>query len=353
MELASQFRSASELAEALLALDERRGVSDSALLRVVLDAAPIIAFVVDRDGVIVSSSGRARAALYRRRGSSIGRRAAEIYADVPEVPEAIARALAGERATVKACVAGQWYEAAYVPAHDGSVIGVAVEVAPPPMAQARRGAGPAALGRGRPVLVVDADPMRRAGLRFWIDEAAGFRVVKAVADADAMAEALAAAPHPVALAVINAEGGLEPLARLGAVLPEARALVLDPRPTRGSLRRWREAGAAGVVSRTADSTTLLDALRTVAEHGTYVAPEHAALVAAPSPRALSSRQWQVLTRIARGQRYAEIADALGIDANTVGKHKRRGMRKLGLGSTADLVAHAIAQGWIEPPSAVA
>jgi two-component system nitrate/nitrite response regulator NarL len=55
---------------------------------------------------------------------------------------------------------------------------------------------------------------------------------------------------------------------------------------------------------------------------------------------LSNRQWQVLDLLADGHSSAEIAQILGISADTVRGHRRQVMRGLGASSTADAVRAA-------------
>jgi DNA-binding NarL/FixJ family response regulator len=73
-------------------------------------------------------------------------------------------------------------------------------------------------------------------------------------------------------------------------------------------------------------------------------------VATPSARPgdavqqLASRERQVLSLIAEGQRTPSIATRLGISASTVEVHRRNIMRKLGLHSVAQLTRYAVREG---------
>ena len=59
---------------------------------------------------------------------------------------------------------------------------------------------------------------------------------------------------------------------------------------------------------------------------------------------LGSRERQVLSLIAEGQRTPAIATRLGISAATVEVHRRNIMRKLGLHSVAQLTRYAVREG---------
>jgi DNA-binding NarL/FixJ family response regulator len=73
-------------------------------------------------------------------------------------------------------------------------------------------------------------------------------------------------------------------------------------------------------------------------------------LAAPAVRAgdagqqLASRERQVLSLIAEGQRTPSIAARLGITGATVEVHRRNIMRKLGLHSVAQLTRYAVREG---------
>ena len=50
------------------------------------------------------------------------------------------------------------------------------------------------------------------------------------------------------------------------------------------------------------------------------------------------RQWEILTRLVRGQRVQEIADALYLSPSTVRNHLTAIYRKFGVHSQAELLA---------------
>jgi DNA-binding NarL/FixJ family response regulator len=62
---------------------------------------------------------------------------------------------------------------------------------------------------------------------------------------------------------------------------------------------------------------------------------------------LTSREQEILQRVAEGAANKEVAADLGISVKTVEKHRQSVMNKLGLHDTAGLVRYAIAAGVIE------
>ncbi|MCA9034786.1 MAG: response regulator transcription factor [Planctomycetaceae bacterium] len=65
-------------------------------------------------------------------------------------------------------------------------------------------------------------------------------------------------------------------------------------------------------------------------------------------RKLTDRQWDVLLRIAEGNRVAEVAEALQITQKAVEAHKYRIMRVIGATDRVDLCRWAIREGLIDP-----
>jgi PAS domain S-box-containing protein len=102
------------------------------VLRAVVANAPVILWVLDREGVITLSEGRALEALGLSPGEVVGRSVFEVYRDAPKILEDNRRALAGESFTSTVEVAGRTYESLFSPIRDetgeiAGAIGVATE----------------------------------------------------------------------------------------------------------------------------------------------------------------------------------------------------------------------------------
>ena len=63
---------------------------------------------------------------------------------------------------------------------------------------------------------------------------------------------------------------------------------------------------------------------------------------------LSAREQEVLRLTAEGLRTKDIAAGLDIGVKSVQTYRRRLMKKLACGGTADLVRHALREGIIQP-----
>ena len=98
----------------------------SEALRALIAQIPVILFAMDRDGVVLITEGGALHAAGRTPGEGVGRQAAELYRDNPEILAAVARALAGDEVALTVSLHGRLYDLRYVPtrAADGTVSGV-------------------------------------------------------------------------------------------------------------------------------------------------------------------------------------------------------------------------------------
>ena len=103
--------------------------------------------------------------------------------------------------------------------------------------------------------------------------------------------------------------------------------------------------------KTQATADLVQAIHTVVQGAHYLSPwVTTAVVQAyvrwtPLPRdPLTSREREVVQRIAEGQTTKEIAAALGLGVKTVESHRINLMRKLDIHETATLVRYAIRRG---------
>jgi DNA-binding NarL/FixJ family response regulator len=153
-------------------------------------------------------------------------------------------------------------------------------------------------------------------------------------------------------------GGPEVAEQLRVVCPDTRILALTRHADPGYLRRMLRAGAHGYVVKRAATETLLGAIRTVAEGGSYVDPAVAGAFITRSVQRtepgsdqrvrlpLSEREEQVLRLIAWGKSNKEVAAQLGISVKTAEFYKASALDKLQLRTRTDILRYALAEGWL-------
>jgi DNA-binding NarL/FixJ family response regulator len=168
------------------------------------------------------------------------------------------------------------------------------------------------------------------------------------AEAVAMAESL----HPdVVLMDLRMPGvdGVTATARILAALPETRVLVVTTYESDADILRAVEAGAAGYLLKDASRAELTEAVRDAARGKTVLAPSVAdrlvrSVRRQPSSPALSAREIEVLTLVAKGATNAEIGRTLHISEATVKTHLLRAFNKLGVSDRTAAVTTAMSLG---------
>jgi DNA-binding NarL/FixJ family response regulator len=209
------------------------------------------------------------------------------------------------------------------------------------------------------VLVVDDHAIVRTGLRRVLDAEDGIETVGEAANAErAVFEAIATKPDVVLLDVMMpGKTGIEGMPALLQAVPQAKVLVLSMQDDPHYVREAFDAGASGYVLKEAADTDVVGAVRAVAAGERYVHPSLGAkLVAAESEERrraerdpLSDREREVLRLLALGHTNQEIATMLYISVRTAETHRAHIMQKLHLGSRAELVRYALAEGLLAAP----
>jgi DNA-binding NarL/FixJ family response regulator len=149
--------------------------------------------------------------------------------------------------------------------------------------------------------------------------------------------------------------GIEGMPALLQAVPDAKVLVLSMQDDPRYVREAFEAGASGYVLKEAADTEVVGAVRAVAAGERYVHPSLGArLFAAEADERrraerdpLSDREREVLQLLALGHTNQEIAKMLFISVRTAETHRAHIMQKLQLGSRAELVRYALAEGLLE------
>ncbi len=104
-----------------------------ARLHTIIDAAPIVLWSMDPDGIVTLSEGKGLESLGLKPGQLVGRSLFELYGHLPGAADRFRRALAGEELTSSNSTQGQTFETRYVPRRDEGgrvqeVVGVSLNV---------------------------------------------------------------------------------------------------------------------------------------------------------------------------------------------------------------------------------
>ena len=155
--------------------------------------------------------------------------------------------------------------------------------------------------------------------------------------------------------------GIEATVEMMRHNPDTRIMMLSMYDDEHSVISAVKAGARGFVLKRASDGDLLQALRTVAQGGSYLSPRVSdrlldriqkgtvdeSTQSAPLA-SLSPREIQVLRLVAEGKTSKEIAVMLDLSVQTIRSYRKAMMKKLNVNNIAGLTQLALATGLTRP-----
>ena len=207
------------------------------------------------------------------------------------------------------------------------------------------------------ILLADDHALMRHGLRAILEKEMDVQVVdEAENGRDAVEIAKRTRPNVVVMDVgMPGLNGIDATREILAENRDAKVIGLSMNSDRRYVLAMFAAGAVGYLPKDAPSSELILAVRTVMQNQTYVSPAVAETVVAgvraslppPTPKALSTREREVLQLLAEGKTSKDIAATLHLALATVETHRRQIMTKLELRTIAALTKYAIREGLTE------
>jgi DNA-binding NarL/FixJ family response regulator len=206
------------------------------------------------------------------------------------------------------------------------------------------------------LLLAEDHVLVRQGLRVLLEQAEMVVVGEASDGLEALQLAHTHQPEVVILDIAMPHlNGLETARRLREAVPQTKLIVLTMHTEESYVLEALQAGAVGYVLKTQAAVDIVQAIHTVLQGAIYLSPRvtHAVVQAYLSgaplpPDPLTSREREILQRIAEGQTTKEIAAYLGLSVKTVESHRINLMRKLDIHEAATLVRYAVRRGLITP-----
>lgn len=204
------------------------------------------------------------------------------------------------------------------------------------------------------IVVADDHELVRRGIRDLLEAEHGWKVVgEAGSGRDALEKVRRLKPDIVILDVTMPDtDGLEATRQIREAATETRVLILTMHESDQMVRRALEAGARGYVLKSDMAVQLVHAVRDLANGKLSLTPKVSEMVlqgflkgeSKPLEGAQArptSREREIIQRLARGKSNKEIAAELGITLRTVETYRGRIMMKIGVHSLADLIHYAI------------
>ncbi len=146
--------------------------------------------------------------------------------------------------------------------------------------------------------------------------------------------------------------GIDAARRILPEMPNIKLVALSTYLKKAFIIEMLKAGASGYILKEQAFDELIEAIKTVISGETYLSTKATSIIVddyvqschrrhAPSKKALTEREYEVLKLLAEGKPSKEIALLLDISIQAVGASRRRIMKKLDIQSFADLVKYAI------------
>ena len=207
------------------------------------------------------------------------------------------------------------------------------------------------------ILVVDDHAVVRRGLRQILAETSDLHVAGEAGTAGEALQKVQDERWDVVVLDVGLAGksGLDLIADIRKLRPEARVLVLTMFSEEQYAVRAIRAGAAGFLTKESAPDKLVDAVRKVASGGRFISPELAETLASmvagegsgkPHER-LSNREFEILKLIGSGRTVSQIAEDLTLSVKTVSTHRTRILRKMDMKTNAELTHYAVKNGLVD------
>jgi DNA-binding NarL/FixJ family response regulator len=218
------------------------------------------------------------------------------------------------------------------------------------------------------VLLVDDHAMVRRGMRDFLGLHPDIEIVGEAGDGAAAIEAALALRPDIVVMDLMLPGidGIEATARIKAAAPDVEIIAITSFIEEARVVAAIEAGASGFLLKDAEADELAAAIRSAAAGEVHLDPAIAGIVArrmrdggrgegGPGDgtmgglAALTTRERDVLARVARGLPNRQIAEDLGITERTARTHLSNILGKLGLASRTQAALLAVQHGLDRDP----
>ncbi len=148
--------------------------------------------------------------------------------------------------------------------------------------------------------------------------------------------------------------GLEVLQAIIKKRPGQKVLVLSMHPQEQYALRALKLGASGYLTKSTAAEELIAAVKKINAGGKYISSSLAESIALhldkdfskPLHDSLSTREFEILIKIATGKPLQEIGNELCISGKTVSTYRSRIMEKMGLTKNAELIQYCIRNGLV-------
>ncbi len=219
------------------------------------------------------------------------------------------------------------------------------------------------------IIIVDDHQLFREGVKRILDFEDTFEVVAEGDDGTDIVNLYSNNNPDVVLMDINMPGknGVEATSDLVAVYPDAKVIMLSIHDDESYVTHALKSGALGYMLKEMDADEIVEAIKVVANGGSYLHPKVTKNLVAEFRRLsehenkgnfhqteirrpfhlLTKRECEVLQLLTDGQSNRSIGETLYISEKTVKNHVSSILQKMNVNDRTQAVVTAIKNGWVE------
>jgi DNA-binding NarL/FixJ family response regulator len=209
------------------------------------------------------------------------------------------------------------------------------------------------------IVLADDHVLIRRGLKKIIDGESDMRVVGEANDGLELISLLKTQPADLVLLDISMPNlrGIEAIDKVKDINQQVKILILTMHSSKEFLYSAVQAGCDGYALKEDSDVELLTAIRNCMRGEFYISPvlsdsylpEELIQIRSGvkvNGKHLTSRERQVISLVAAGNKSKEIADLLRISIRTVEHHRANIMRKIDTKNTAEMIMYAVQHGFV-------
>lgn len=211
------------------------------------------------------------------------------------------------------------------------------------------------------ILIADDHDLMRRGVKALLQSHPGWEVCgEAQTGREAVSKTEELRPDIAILDISMPDmNGVEAARRIHKAFPATEILILSAHYSDQLIRETLEAGARGYIVKSDSDRDLITAIEALANHKHFFTPRATEVImrdfidrAVRTPEStherLTTREREIIQRLAEGKSSKEVASSLCINTKTAETHRANIMRKLQLHTVTDLVRYAVRNLIIEP-----
>ena len=202
------------------------------------------------------------------------------------------------------------------------------------------------------IIIADDHGIVRSGLSFLIEQQSHMKVIAEASSFTSLLSILKKEKCDLLILDLNLgdKNGLQSIKEIQEIYGEIPILVLSMYPEETYALQSIKAGAVGYLNKKVITEELIKAIVTISEGEVYLSEAISETLLYGEPlqkeyknpsELLSKREFEVLTMIAKGMNYKEIANELSLSPKTVSTYRTRVLEKLSLENTNQLIHYAL------------